>query len=135
METVDLTNITELISYLNDLLDKGKSKAPKIPSPLILLGGENKSGLSVREITKEIITKSQKYGVPIGPLADGTESVMEKMVHTIVETIVEHIIKNAKVTVVIPAGIPVTTAGTALGVPVVTQGSTVNYATGIGVIQ
>ena len=27
METVDLTNITELISYLNDLLDKGKSKA------------------------------------------------------------------------------------------------------------
>jgi hypothetical protein len=61
---------------------------------------------------------------------------MEKMIYTIVETVVEHIIQNAKVTVVIPPGVPVTVTGLAGGVlPVVGQGVTSNYATGKGIIQ
>ena len=132
----DLTNIETLIKYLNGILDAGNSRPPNIPSPLILVGAENKTALSPREITKDIMTKSQKIGIPIGPLPDGTDSIMEKMVYTIVETVVEHIIKHGKVTVVIPPGVPVTVTGLAGGVlPVVGQGVTSTYATGKGIIQ
>ena len=132
----DLTNIDTLVNFLNSILDAGNSRPPNIPSPLILIGSENKKGLSARDITKDIIIKSQKVGVPIGPLPDGTESIMEKMIYTIVETVVEHIIQNGKVTVVIPPGVPVTVTGLAGGVlPVVGQGVTSNYATGKGIIQ
>lgn len=135
MDNIDLTNISTLLSYLNGVLDRGISKPTTIPSPLILIGAENKKGLSPREITKEIITKSQKFGIPIGPLPDGSESINEKQIYNIVETIVEHIIKYAKVTVVIPPGIPVSSTGVAGVIPVVTQGFTTNYATGKGIIQ
>lgn len=58
-ETVDLTNIDSLVGYLNSVIDKGISTPQSVPSPLILLGAVNKKGLSAREITKEVITKSQ----------------------------------------------------------------------------
>lgn len=134
-ETIDLTNIDSLVGYLNGIIDKGISTPQSVPSPLILLGAVNKKGLSAREITKEVITKSQSFGVPIGNLPDGSESVSEKMIYVMVETILEHIIKNAKITVVIPPGIPVTTTGVAGVIPVVTQGATINYATGYAIIQ
>jgi hypothetical protein len=135
MENVDFSDINELIKFLNSLLDKGISKPANIPAPLILLGADNKKGLSVRDITKEILNKRQKLGLPVGLLPDGSESLNDKGLYIIVETIVEHIIKNAKVTVVIPAGVPVTTTGVALGVPVVSQGTTTSYAIGKGIIQ
>lgn len=135
MNDIELTDIGSLIAYLNGVLDKGASLPTNIPAPLILVGAENKRGLSPREITKEIITKSQGIGIPIGPLPDGSESISEKQIYNIVETIIEHIIKYAKITVVIPPGIPVTSTGVAGAVPVVTQGSTINYAVGKGIIQ
>ena len=135
MNEIDLTSVAEMVSFLNTALDRGLSTPSNIPSPLILLGAENKKGLSPREITKEIITKSQSFGIPIGPLPDGSESISEKQIYTIVETIVEHIIKYAKVTVVIPPGIPVSSTGVAGVIPVVTQGATTTYATGKGIIQ
>lgn len=135
MDNVELTDLSSLLTYLNSVLDRGISKPTPIPSPLILLGADNKKGLSPREITKEIITKSQKFGIPIGPLPDGSESIVEKQIYNIVETIVEHIIKHAKVTVVIPPGIPVSATGVAGVIPVVAQGFTTNYATGKGIIQ
>lgn len=135
MENVDFSDIEQLLAYLNSFLDKGISKPSNIPPPLILLGAENKKGLSIRDITKEILNKRQKLGLPVSLLPDGSESLADKGLYIIVETIVEHIIKNAKVTVVIPAGVPVTSNGFAGAIPVVTQGVTTSYAIGKGIIQ
>lgn len=136
MEEVDVSTVSSLIGFLNGIIDGNSVKPPTVPSPLILIGGANKNGLSAREITKEIITKSQAFGVPIGVLPDGSDSIWEKQVFNIVETIIEHFIKNAKFTVVIPPGTPVTTSGvSAAGVPVVSQGTTTTFTTGYAIVQ
>lgn len=135
-EEIQIGDINSLVSYLNSFIDKDISKPPVVPSPLILLGGAGKTGLSARDITKDIITKSQSFGIPIGALPDGSDSIWEKQMFNIVETIVEHFIKNAKFTVVIPPGTPVITTGfSATGAPVVSQGSTTNFTTGYAIVQ
>lgn len=131
-----MTDIKTLLGLLNDKLTPKFDIGNEIPAPLILSGARLKNGLSARKITSEIITDRQKIDIPIGALPDGGESIDEKMEYLRIERIVSNLIQNAKITVVIPPGIPVTATGlTAAGVPVTVQGTTVNFATGHGIIQ
>lgn len=131
----DLTSIEKLTSLLTKFIDGVEPPSQTVPAPLILLGGSSKKGLSAREVTKEIISKSQQLGIPIGQSADGEESIWEKQIYNIVSTIFEHIITNAKISVVIPAGTPVTVTGGNAGGPIVCQGQTINITSGYAIIQ
>lgn len=131
----DLTSVDKLSSLLLGFLDGIQPPAQSIPAPLILIGGANKKGLSAREVTKDIISKSQELGIPIGQSADGSDSIWEKQIYNIVSTIFEHMITNAKISVVIPAGTPVTVTGGNAGGPVVCQGQTINITSGYAIIQ
>ena len=130
-----MINTTDIINTIKATINSNKAKTLDIPAPLILLGARNKSGLSARDIAKEIILRKSEAGAPIGALPDGNESVDEKMEIIRAEVIINHFLNNAKITVVIPAGTPVTSFGANSAGAVVTQGITNGFAVGKGIIQ
>jgi len=127
--------VQNIIQTIQGSISVAKAKAQDVPAPIILLGARNKSGLSAREIAKEIIIRQQEAGAPIGPLPDGSESITEKMEVIRVQVLIEHLMKNAKITVVVPAGISLTATGANSGGPVIVKGLTDRFVTAQGIIQ
>lgn len=133
---MEITNIQDILALIYNTINTNETKAPSVPSPLILTGTNLRSGLSAREITKEIISRKAEIGVPIGNLPDGSENIDDKMIYIIVDTILKRLLQDAKITIVIPPGVPVSSTGTSVvGGPVVTQGVTTSQAVGYGIIQ
>ena len=125
----------EIIQVIKAVISTNAASALPIPPPLILAGGNSRSGLSARAIAKEIIVRQQEAGAPIGNLPDGSESVTEKMEVIRTEVMVRHILENAKFTVVVNAGIPVTATGVCPVGAVVVQGATISFGTGTAILQ
>jgi len=131
----ELNNINDVVGLLDTEMSLNKSTPPEVPTPLILGGAVNKSGLSVRDIVKKIIQRKSEIGIPVGNLPDGSESLDEKMLYVIVETIVEAFIENAKISIAIPAGIGLTASGGNAGGAVQVVGMTTSIVRGVGIIQ
>lgn len=127
--------IDELIQFILSVINSGKTPALPIPLPLVLTGGFTRSGLSARDMAKEIIFRQQEAGVPIGNLPSGAENISEKMERIRMEVITENLLANAKLTVVLPAGIPITATGASPTGPVVVQGVTTGLGAGTGVLS
>lgn len=130
-----MNNLKAIFDLITALLKTGLSPAPIVPPPLILVGGAQRPGLNARMITTKIISRKPEAGAPVGPLPSGAESVDEKIERIRIEEIIAALVSEAKITVVIPAGTPVTTIGGNAGGPVVCQGVTTNYTQGYGIIQ
>jgi hypothetical protein len=130
-----MSNIKSVLDVIRALLNTSISVTPIVPPPLILVGGAKRPGMNARAITTRIINRKSEAGAPVGPLPSGTQSVDEKMERIRVEEIIKSLISEAKITIVIPAGTPVTTVGGNAGGPVVSQGVTTNYTQGYGIIQ
>lgn len=128
-------SIEEIIQIVQAVISNNTATALPIPPPLILAGGQGRSGLSARAIAKEIIVRQQEAGAPIGNLPDGSESITEKMERIRVETIIKHLLQNAKFTVVVNAGIPVTATGVCPVGSVVVQGATISFGNGTAIMQ
>jgi len=128
-------NTDEIIGALNTFISENKSlKQKNVSSFIALLAKRSKEGLSAREVAKNIIVRQVEAGAPVGALDNGEDSISEKMEFIRVQEIIKHFIQNAKIQVVIPAGIAIT--GTAIGptgaMPV--KGVTSEIATGVGII-
>jgi hypothetical protein len=132
MEEISIDKIIEIIM---GVIKSGKTPALPIPAPLVLTGGFTRTGMSARDMAKEVIIRQQEAGAPIGNLPSGAENVSEKMERIRMEVIVEHLLENAKFTVVLPAGIPVTAVGASPLGPVVVQGVTTGLGIGTSVIS
>lgn len=130
-----LNTIQDILDALTGLFKLKNNPAPPVASPLILVGVPNKSGISAQRVASNIIKNKEKAGLPVGVLPDGTPSPDEIMERIRVEAIFEELLTNAKITVVIPPGTPVTAAGGNAGGPIVVQGATINITTGYGQIQ
>jgi hypothetical protein len=130
-----MNNLKSVLDAISALLRTSISSAPIIPPPLILVGGAQRPGMNSRLITTRIITRKSEAGAPVGPLSSGSESVDEKMERIRIEEIVNSLISEARITIVIPPGTPVTTVGGNAGGPVLSQGVTTNYTQGYGIIQ
>lgn len=128
-------SVEDIVGIVQGVIQSNQASALPLPPPLILTGGFTRSGLSAREIAKEIIVKQQEAGAPIGALSDGSESITEKMELIRIETFVRHLLENARFTIVLPAGIPVTATGVCAVGGVVVQGATISFGIGTGVIQ
>lgn len=131
----EITNIQDVLSIIQKTIDTNGAKSIDVPAPLILTGFNFRDGLSARDITKEIITRKSEIGVPVGNLPDGSESIDEKMIFIIVDTIIKKILQDAKITIIIPPGVPITATGTSPAGPVAVQGITSANAIGYGIIQ
>jgi hypothetical protein len=128
-------NIDQIVATIFSIINLGKTPALPIPPPLVLTGGFTRTGMSARDMAKEVILRQQEAGVPIGNLPSGAENISEKMERIRMEVIIKHLLENAKFTVVIPAGVPVTATGASPVGPVVVQGVTVGLGTGTAVMS
>lgn len=126
---------SEILQTIQAVISTNTASALPIPPPLILAGGNSRSGLSARAIAKEIIIRQQEAGAPIGNLPDGSESVTEKMERIRAEVMVRHLLENARFTVVVNAGIPVTATGVCAVGSVAVQGATITFGTGTAIMQ
>lgn len=131
---MDYNNIENLINGLDKTLSV-KTPTPSIPTPLIILGSQNKSGLSAIKIASRIISRKAEAGLPVGNLPSGSVSPEEIMWRIAIEEIIWAFQQEAIITVGIPPGTTVTAAGTSPAGPVTTVGSTITLTKGFGVIQ
>lgn len=107
-----------------------------LPPQLLLVGAKLRPGLSPRNIASRIISRQSEAGAPVGDIFSENSNIMESMIAIQIEEIVSAIQLDAKVEVVVPPGVQVTTVGAGnLGGPVVSQGATTNIASGSGVIR
>ena len=125
----------EIVQVVQAVIATNSASALPVPPPLILAGGNSRSGLSARIMAKEIIIRQQEAGAPIGNLPDGEESISEKMERIRMEVIVRHLLENAKFTVVVNSGIPVTATGVCAVGSVAVQGVTISFGTGTAIMQ
>jgi len=127
--------LSSVIGKLIKFIKAKKGKQQDIPPFLILGGANQKSGLSSKDIAKNIIKRQADLGIPVGNAPDGTVSIAEQMEIVRVEEILNALFINAKITVVIPAGISVTSTGGNAAGQVVSQGVTTAIAVGTAIIQ
>ncbi len=129
-----------LVNFINSVVDSvfNSTKTPIEPvaPPLIIQGGLIRPGLNAKEIAARIIARQSEAGAPVGALANGEDSVTEKMEIIRVEEIINALLTECKIEIAIPPGVPVTTVGAGnLGIPVVSQGATTNFISGQGLIR
>jgi hypothetical protein len=107
-----------------------------LPPPLIIVGGELRTGLSAQAIAARIISRQSEAGRQVGDVfADGPNS--EEMMEVIrVEEIINAILTESVVNIAIPPGIGITSVGIGnLGGPVVSQGMTTGIGIANGIIR
>lgn len=127
-------DVNSIITNTKDILKTPPIKSAKVPRVLVAKARE-RTGLSAIEMKAEIYSKLADAGIPIGTFIDGTPDLMGVMIGTIIDVIVDHLQTKAKITIGIDPGIQVTSQGGNAGGPVTSQGQTITYGIGGGIIQ
>lgn len=135
MADINFNNINSIIDGFNKILKLQNTGTPAVPSPVILIGGSRKPGLSPAKIASAIIQRKSEAGIPVGNLPSGAINPEELMWRIVIEEIIKALQTEAIITVAIPPGTTVQVAGANSGGPVVSIGSTINLTTGYGQIQ
>ena len=92
--------------------------------------------MSSKQLAARIISRQSEAGAPVGDIWGDGENVMEGVITIASEEIVNMIQTEAKVDVVVPPGIPLTSVGVGnYGAPVVSQGYTTSYKQSNGIIR
>jgi hypothetical protein len=132
-------NIYSLNGVLNTVLSAFKiPEAPiePLPPPLIMIGAKLRPGLSAESIAAEIISQQSDAGRVVGDVFADGPNVEEAMEVIRVKAIISALLNDARVDVVIPPGVSVSTIGIGnLGAPVVSQGATTAMGIGDGIIR
>jgi len=135
-EGQDVSSISSVINVIKGVFNSQRTPVTPIPPPLLISGTRLRSGLSAKEIAGKIISRQSNAGAPVGDIFEESNNVSESMELIRVEEIINAILLDSKVEVYINPGVSVTTTGIGnWGYPVVSQGATVNYGFGEGVIR
>ena len=130
------SNIKEILKIVSGAFKLSSKPVAPLPPPLIVLGGNIRPGISAKEIAARIISRQSQAGAPVGDIFDSSNNISEAMELIRIEEIVSAVLTQAKVDVVIPPGVPVTSIGIGnLGVPIVSQGTTSSFGIGTGIIR
>jgi hypothetical protein len=133
---VNLKSIDGILNIISSAFLIPQTPVKPLPPPLIMVGAKLRTGLSAQSIAAEIISKQSNSGRVVGDVFADGPNVEEAMELIRIEAIVNAILNEAKVDVVIPPGISVSTVGVGnLGAPVVSQGATVTMGIGDGIIR
>jgi hypothetical protein len=132
----NLASINGILNLISSAFLIPQTPVKPLPPPLIMVGAKLRTGLSAQSIAAEIISKQSNSGRVVGDVFADGPNVEEAMELIRIEAIVNAILNEAKVDVVIPPGISVSTVGVGnLGAPVVSQGATVTMGIGDGIIR
>ena len=133
---IDFSNIDSIINAFNKILTIQTIGTPTtVPTPLILVGTQRRSGLSPTKIASRIIARKSEAGLPVGALPSGGVSPDEIMERIRAEEIIKAFQEEALISVAIPPGITLTAAGTSPSGPVTVFGNTITLTKGYGIIQ
>ena len=132
-------NFSSMNGILNVILSAFSMPEPPVeplPPPLIMIGAKLRPGLSAQSIAADIISKQSDSGRVVGDVFADGPNVEEAMELIRVQEIINALLNEAKVDVVIPPGVSVSTVGVGnLGIPVVSQGATTSMGIGDGIIR
>jgi len=132
----NFTSIDSILGAFTKILSLSSlGGPPKIPTPVILFGVPQRTGLSPTKIASKIISRKSEAGLPVGTLPSGAQSPDEIMWRIAVEEIIKAFQENAVITVAIPPGTTVQATGISAAGPVTVAGMTITYTKGYGVIQ
>ena len=113
-----------------------KKPVSPLPPPLLLVGANQRPGITASEIASRIISRQSEAGLIVGDVFEDGPNTAEAMELIRIEEIVNSILTEAKIEIVIPPGVQVMTTGTGnLGAPVISMGATTQIAVGYGVIR
>ena len=133
---INFNSMDSILTEIKVIMKLQTSGSPnKIPTPIILLGAENRSGLSATRIARNIIQRKEEAGLPVGVLPNGEISSDEKMEQIRAEAFIQALHEDAIVQVAIPPGQTITAAGASVAGPVSVVGSTTIYIGGSGIIK
>ena len=132
-------NFSSMNGILNVILSAFSMPEPPVeplPPPLIMIGAKLRPGLSAQSIAADIISKQSDSGRVVGDVFADGPNVEEAMELIRVQEIINALLNEAKVDVVIPPGVSVSTVGVGnLGIPVVSQGATTSMGICDGIIR
>jgi hypothetical protein len=131
-----LGSISSVIDIITSAFTIPKVPLTPLPPPLLLVGANLRAGVTPSEITSRIISRQSDAGLVVGDVFGDGPNRNEAMELIRIEEIINALLNEAKIEVVIPPGIAVTTIGIGnLGALVISQGVTTNIAVGSGVIR
>lgn len=130
------SSLSNVIKVLKAAFTVPNKPLTPLPPQLLVVGAKLRPGLSPRTITSRIIARQSEAGAPSGDIYSESSNIMESMTTIMIEEIISSLQLDAKIEIVIPPGVQVTTMGAGnLGGPVISQGATTNIASGSGVIR
>jgi len=133
---INFNSIESIISGFDKILKLSSiGGPPSIPTPLILVGVPQRTGLSAIKIASRIIARKSEAGLPVGALPSGGASPDEIMERIRVEEIINALQQDVIISVAIPPGITLSAAGISAAGPVTVVGSTIMYSKGYGIMQ
>ncbi|MEI6879818.1 MAG: hypothetical protein WCK82_00555 [Bacteroidota bacterium] len=132
----NLSSINGVLNMVLSAFSIPQTPVEPLPPPLIMVGAKLRPGLSAQSIASEIISKQSNSGRVVGDVFADGPNVEEAMEMIRVQAVIDAILNEAKVDVVIPPGVSVSTVGVGnLGAPVVAQGATTAMGIGDGIIR
>lgn len=131
-----ISSMTNVLNTLKAAFSVPRTPAQSLPPQLVMIGAKLRPGLSARNIASNVIARQSEAGAPSGNIFSENTNIMESMVAIITEEVVSALQLDAKIEIVVPPGVQVTTIGLGnMGGPVTSQGATTNLAVGEGVIR
>jgi hypothetical protein len=135
-DNTNLSSISSILGVITAAFNIPKEPVSPLPPPLILTGANIRPGLTASVIASRIIARQSEAGLIPGDVYGDGPNTSEAMLLIIVQEIINAILTEAKIEVVVPPGVAVTTVGVGnLGAPVLSQGATTNLGVGSGVIR
>jgi hypothetical protein len=129
-------SITNILNVISSAFNIPKKPVTPLPPPLLLVGANLRPGMTASEIASRIIARQSEAGLVVGDVFGDGPNRSEAMELIRIEEIVNSLLNEAKVEIVIPPGVAVTTIGIGnLGAPVISNGVTTNIAVGNGVLR
>lgn len=129
------TNIKDITSGIINLFKLQSGITPPVPPPLILFGVPSRSGLSAQKLASNIIRRKADAGLIVGDLPSGEVSPDELMERIRAEELIKMMQSDMIITVALPPGITVVSAGASPSGPVSTVGASTTITIGYAVAQ
>lgn len=133
---ISMGSISSVLNIITSVFSIPKEPVTPLPPPLLLVGADLRPGVTPSEVASRIISRQSEAGLVVGDVFGDGPNTAQAMELIRIQEIMNALLNEAKIEVVIPPGVSVTTVGVGnLGIPVISNGVTTNMAIGSGVIR
>lgn len=127
-------NIESITKSIKNLFTKTREPVKFLSNALVLCSAMKRPGLSTILSVANIVKDLNKFGIPTGPLPDGTPNMTVAMVYSIVNEIHRSIREDMAIQIVMqPGSISFLGQGANAGGPITVTGVNVNSGIGVGI--